>query len=337
MDFAIEIENIHKDFGKNIKALDGVSFSIPSGKIFGLLGPNGAGKTTLVRILTTLLLPTSGYARVAGYDVVRDASLLREVIGLTGQYGAIDDNMTGFENLYMVGKLYHLSGKEAKRRAEGLLEKFDLIDAAKRLVKTYSGGMRRRLDLCASLVGDPKVLFLDEPTTGLDPKSRIALWEIIEDLVKSGTTILLTTQYLEEADKLSQNLAVIDKGRIIAKGSPQELKSRFGGDVVELHIKNKSETKRAAFEIATLGAERPHIEEDVGRITLPVSDGAGVLVDVIRVLDREKIFIEDIILRRPTLDEVFLKLTGHEAEERQEFISNIEKKQGGEIFIYENK
>lgn len=327
MDFAIEVENIHKDFGKNIKALDGVSLSIPSGKIFGLLGPNGAGKTTLVRVLTTLLLPTSGKATVAGYDVIRDADLLRSIIGLTGQYAALDDNMTGYENLFMVGKLYHLPGKVAKKRAEELLERFDLAPSAKRLARTYSGGMRRRLDLSASLVGNPKVLFLDEPTTGLDPHSRITLWEIIKDLAKGGTTILLTTQYLEEADKLAENLAVIDKGHIIAKGTPRELKSRFGGDVVELHVRDKLETNRAASEIVGFGTEKPHIEEDMGKVTLPVAGGAGVLVDIVRVLDREKIFIEDIILRRPTLDEVFLKLTGQETEETQE----------GEIFIYENK
>lgn len=337
MDFSIEIKDIHKDFGKKIKALDGINLTIPSGKIFGLLGPNGAGKTTLVRILSTLLLPTQGSAKIGDLDVVKDAPSVRGIIGLTGQYTALDDNMTGFENLFMVAKLYHLSNKEAKRKAEELLEKFDLSGASKRLAKTYSGGMKRRLDLSASLIADPKVLFLDEPTTGLDIHSRIALWQIIEDLAGSGTTILLTTQYLEEADNLSDNIAVIDKGHIIAEGTPRQLKGQVGGDVIELHVRDKKEIASAASAISQFGTNTAFIEEDTGRITLPVSGGASILVDVIRVLDKEKIFIEDIVLRRPTLDEVFIKLTGHKAKERGESVGKIEKIEGGEVFIYENK
>ena len=337
MDFSIEIKDIHKDFGKKIKALDGINLNIPTGKIFGLLGPNGAGKTTLVRILSTLLLPSSGSARVGKFDAVADAEQLREIIGLTGQYAALDDNMTGFENLFMVGKLYHLSNKEAKGRAGELLEKFDLSKASKRLARTYSGGMRRRLDLSASLVGDPKILFLDEPTTGLDIHSRIALWKMIEDLAKSGTTILLTTQYLEEADRLADNLAVIDSGKIIAEGTPRQLKAQVGGDVVELHVKDKSEAGAAASAISQFGTNSSGIEEETGKVKLPVAGGAPVLVDIIRLLDKRQIFIEDIVLRRPTLDEVFIKLTGHEAKERGESVGKIEKIEGGEVFIYENK
>jgi len=337
MDFSIETKDIHKDFGKKIKALDGISLIVPTGKIFGLLGPNGAGKTTLVRILTTLLLPTSGSAKIGELDVIKDASSVREIIGLTGQYTALDDNMTGFENLYMVAKLYHLSNKEARKKAEELLVKFDLLEASKRLVKTYSGGMRRRLDLSASLVKDPKILFLDEPTTGLDIHSRIALWQIIEDLANGGTTILLTTQYLEEADRLSDNLAVIDHGRIIAEGTPRQLKSQVGGEVVELHVRDKNEAAYAASAISQFGTNSSKIEKDSGKVTLPVKGGASVLVDIIRLLDKRQIFIEDIVLRRPTLDEVFIKLTGHETEERGESIKNIEKKESGEVFIYENK
>lgn len=331
---AIEVSNICKFFNKNIKALEGVNLSVPSGKIFGLLGPNGAGKTTLVRVLTTLLPPTSGTAKVLGLDVLRDAEKLRFLIGLTGQYTSVDENMTGFENLYMVGRLYHMSNSKALEKSKALLQRFDLTDAAKRLVKTYSGGMRRKLDLAASLIADPKMLFLDEPTTGLDPQSRIALWSIIKELRDKGTTILLTTQYLEEADRLADNLVVIDRGKIIAKGTPKELKTQVGGDVVELHVKDKKDIMRAKRAIENFGRGESHIDEDAGKITLPVAGGASILVDIIRKLDNEKIFIEDINLRRPTLDEVFLSLTGKKAEERGENLSKIETKKEEEIFVY---
>lgn len=314
MSAAIEVNNIYKFFNKNIKALEKVNLLVPSGKIFGLLGPNGAGKTTLVRILTTLLSPSSGTAKVLGLDVLKDAEKLRFLIGLTGQYAAVDENMTGFENLYMVGRLYHMSSSKALEKSDALLQRFDLISAAKRLVKTYSGGMRRKLDLAASLIADPKILFLDEPTTGLDPQSRIALWSIIKELKNRGTTILLTTQYLEEADRLADNLAVIDRGRIIAKGTPKDLKAQVGGDVVELHIKDKRDILRAKRTIENFGRAESHVDEDTGKITLPVTGGASILVSIIRKLDNEKIFIEDINLRRPTLDEVFLSLTGRKAE-----------------------
>lgn len=336
MDYSIETIDIHKDFGSKVKALDGITLTIPTGKIFGLLGPNGAGKTTLIRVLSTLLLPTSGIAKIGELDLVSDAAKIREIIGLTGQYTALDENMTGFENLYMVGKLYHLSNKDAKERAAGLLDKFDLTDASKRLAKTYSGGMKRRLDLAASLVGDPKVLFLDEPTTGLDIHSRITLWGIIKNLSKSGTTILLTTQYLEEADNLSDNIAVIDKGRIIAQGTPRQLKTQVGGDVVEIHVREKNQAPSAAAAISQYGINSFRIDQETGKITLPVEGGASVLVDIVRTLDNKQIFIEDIVLRRPTLDEVFIKLTGYEAKERGEEVSEIEKTEKGEIFIYEN-
>ncbi len=311
----IEVEGLRKSFGE-VVALDGVDLEVAEGTVFGLLGPNGAGKTTTVRILTTLLHPDAGLARVAGYDVVREAEALRHVIGLAGQAAAIDPNLTGRENLEMVGRLYHLSPTEARRRAGEVLERFDLAEAADRPARTYSGGMRRRLDLGASLVGRPRVLFLDEPTTGLDPRSRLELWDVIRELVREGTTLLLTTQYLEEADRLADVIAVVDRGRVIARGTADELKARVGGEVLAVRVSDRSRVPEAAGAILGLGPGGGKVDNNTGEITIPVGgDGTRLLVEAVRRLDAEGIELADISLRRPTLDDVFLALTGHAAEE----------------------
>ena len=306
-------DRLVKRFGE-VEAVKGVDLAVQPGTVFGLLGPNGAGKTTTVRILTTLLEPDEGRAEVAGFDVVRDAVQLRPVIGLAGQFAAVDENLTGLENLEMVGRLYHLPRAEARRRAEQVLERFDLADAAHRNAKTYSGGMRRRLDVGASLVGRPKVLFMDEPTTGLDPRSRLVLWELIRDLQKEGTTLLLCTQYLEEADQLCDRIAVIDLGTVIAEGTSEELKDKIGGEVLELHVA-ADHLSRAAGTLRGLGAGEPTTDEETRLIRVPVgSEGPTVLLETVRRLDDAGIEIEDIALHRPTLDDVFLSLTGHAAE-----------------------
>lgn len=305
----IRVRDIGKSFGE-VRALRGVSLDVPKGSILGLLGPNGAGKTTLVRILTTLLLPDGGEASISGYDVVEKPAAVRDHIGLAGQYAAVDENLSGKENLELVGRLYHLPWSVVENRATELLERFSLTDAAKRLVKTYSGGMRRRLDLAASLVGEPEVLFLDEPTTGLDPRSRAELWEIIEELVEGGTTVLLTTQYLEEADYLADTIVMIDRGMVIAEGTARELKSKIGGGVLELHVADKERSEAAGAALAGLGA--PHIDDVSRSITIPVEDGAKTLIEAMRIMDAQGIEIADIELRKPTLDEVFLELTGKE-------------------------
>ncbi len=294
-----------------VHALDDVSISVPYGSVFGLLGPNGAGKTTLVRILTTLLQQNSGNASVAGHDTRTSANEVRANIGLTGQNAATDEHLTGRENLNLVGKLYHVGTAARLARTGELLEKFDLTEFADRPTKTYSGGQRRRLDLAMSLFNNPKVLFLDEPTTGLDPQSRNALWRIIKELVADGTTVLLTTQYLEEADHLCDTIVVIDHGKIIAEGSPRELKSKIGGDVLEIHLNEISATARAAEMLAHIGHETPHTDLELGMISIPTARGANGLVEAVRVLDTARITIADIALRRPTLDDVFLTLTGH--------------------------
>jgi ABC-2 type transport system ATP-binding protein len=311
---AIVVEGLKKHF-KEVKAVDGIDLEVRPQSVFGLLGPNGAGKTTAVRILTTLLHPDGGRAQVAGYDVVKDAERLRHVIGLAGQYAAVDENLTGLENLEMVGRLYHLPTAEARRRAQTVLERFELSDAANRTAKTYSGGMRRRLDLGASLVGRPQVLFLDEPTTGLDPRSRLEMWDIIRELVHDGTTLLLTTQYLEEADRLADHIAVIDGGHVIAEGTSDELKDRVGGEVLEIRVANRERVGAAAGVVLGLGPGGGKADNNSGEITIPVgSDGTSILTEAVRRLDAEEIKLADIALRRPSLDDVFLSLTGHAAE-----------------------
>lgn len=313
-DIAVHAEGLVKEFGE-VKALDGIDLTVKRGQVVGLLGPNGAGKTTTVRILSTLLKPTAGRATVAGFDVVRQPDEVRRVIGLTGQYAAVDEYLTGRENLRMFGDLYHLSPKYVKERSAELLDWFDLTDAADRPAKTYSGGMRRRLDLAASLVAQPSILFLDEPTTGLDPRSRLGLWGVIENLVSQGTTVLLTTQYLEEADQLAEDIVVIDHGRVIAHGTSEQLKDQIGGDRVEVTVVDPSATARAAEALRSVASGDPLIEEL--RVSVPVSGGSTVLVDAIRALDAQGVEVSDLQLRRPTLDDVFMSLTGHAAEDEQ--------------------
>jgi ABC-2 type transport system ATP-binding protein len=308
------LTKIYRTGKKEVRALDGLDLVVPQGNVIGLLGPNGAGKTTTVRILATLLQPDSGRAMVAGYDVISQAQELRSVIGLSGQYAAVDENLTGRENLFMFGRLYQLDKPTAKRRADELLDQFNLSDAGDRVVKTYSGGMRRRLDLASALCGRPAVLFLDEPTTGLDPRSRLALWEVIRDRVREGTTILLTTQYLEEADELAHSIAVVDTGRIIARGTADELKSQIGGERIEVVVHDRDEIARAVALLSRDCEGDCSVDEHTRRITVPARGGAQTLTQVLRDLDEAGIAIDDIGLRRPTLDDVFLALTGHAAE-----------------------
>jgi ABC-2 type transport system ATP-binding protein len=311
---AVLAEGLQKHFGTT-HALRGVDLSVARGTICGLLGPNGAGKTTTVRILTTLLRPDAGHARVAGFDVVRQAEQVRYRIGLAGQQAAVDELLTGRANLEMVGRLYHMPARAARRRADELLERFDLVGAADRIAKGYSGGMRRRLDLAASLVAAPPVLFLDEPTTGLDPRSRRDMWEVIGELVANGTTILLTTQYLEEADRLADRIVVIDTGTVIASGTPDELKTTVGGERIDIVIPDHADLSAAVAALRRAGGAEPSVEPDTRRVTIPADSGAAALTAVVRELDAAGIAPEDIALRRPTLDEVFLQLTGHAATE----------------------
>ncbi|MFC7305247.1 ATP-binding cassette domain-containing protein [Streptomyces monticola] len=312
---AIYAEGLVKHFG-DVKALDGVDIDVPEGTVLGLLGPNGAGKTTAVRCLTTLLTPDSGKAVVAGIDVLKHPNEVRRSIGLSGQFAAVDEYLTGRENLQMVGQLYQMSAKAAKQRAGELLEQFNLADAADRPSKTYSGGMRRRLDLAAALVVRPPVMFMDEPTTGLDPRNRQGLWEVIKDLVDGGTTLLLTTQYLEEADHLAHDICVVDHGRVIARGTSDQLKAQTGGERVEVvvHDRDRIATAEEILRGFAKGGGGTKVEEHTRKLTVPVAGGAKLLAEVIRELDARGIEIDDIGLRRPTLDDVFISLTGHAAE-----------------------
>ena len=325
---AIYAEGLVKTFG-DVKALDGVDLDVPEATVLGLLGPNGAGKTTAVRVLTTLLRPDSGQAVVAGIDVLKNPTAVRRSIGLSGQFAAVDEYLTGRENLQMVGQLYQMSGRDAKKRASVLLERFRLADAADRTAKTYSGGMRRRLDLAAALVVSPPVMFMDEPTTGLDPRNRQQLWEVIEELVAGGTTLLLTTQYLEEADRLAHDIAVVDHGKVIARGTSDQLKAQTGGERIELVVHERAHLApaREILERHQLGgASRDGcaVEEHTRKLTVPVTGGAKLLAEVIRELDTSGIEIDDIGLRRPTLDDVFISLTGHAAEDEPEVKADAE-------------
>jgi ABC-2 type transport system ATP-binding protein len=314
---------LSKSFG-DVRALCDVDIDVARGTVLGLLGPNGAGKTTFVRLLTTLLEPDAGDGWVAGLHIVRDAAKLREQIGLAGQYAAVDENLTGLENLTMVGRLYGSPRAAARARGEELLERFDLVDAAKRATKTYSGGMRRRLDLAAALVAKPPVLFLDEPTTGLDPRSRLSLWDVIEGLVAEGTTVLLTTQYLDEADRLADSIAVIDHGQVIAQGTSDELKDMIGGERLEVSLDEGADVQAAITALASMCDEPPVADGLLVRVG--VREHHGAIVDAVHLLSEAGVGVDDLVLRRPTLDDVFLSLTGHAAEEP----AGAEHESGGE-------
>jgi ABC-2 type transport system ATP-binding protein len=306
----IRASGLVKHYGE-VRALDGLDLAVPEGTVLGLLGPNGAGKTTAVRILTTLLVPDAGTVEVAGVDVLADPQEVRKRIGLSGQTAAVDEHLSGYENLEMVGRLYRLGFKRAKARAHELLERFDLSEASDRPVRTYSGGMRRRLDLAAALVAEPPVLFLDEPTTGLDPRSRINMWDVIRELLRHGTTLLLTTQYLEEADQLADDIIVIDHGRAIAHGTANELKAQVGGERIELVVAGPADLLTARGVAAKLAVGDLHVDEHTNAISVPVSGGAKDLMAALRLLDEADVEVLDVGLRRPTLDDVFLALTGH--------------------------
>ena len=312
MALAISARGLAKNYGE-VRALDGIDLDVEQGTVVGLLGPNGSGKTTTVRILATLLSADGGSAQVGGHDVATAPSAVREVIGLTGQYAAVDEYLTGRENLELFGRLFHLGKKQAAQRADELLHRFDLSEAADRGIKGYSGGMRRRLDLAASLIGHPQVLFLDEPTTGLDPRSRIGMWSVISELVQDGTTVLLTTQYLEEADQLAQRIVVLDHGRVIAGGTADELKSQVGGDRIEVVVGHGFDLAAAASTLGRVLNSEVAVEDVERKLVASVSTGSAAIIAAVRALDESKIAIDDIALRRPTLDDVFLSLTGHVA------------------------
>lgn len=311
-------ENLVKTYDKGkVTALNGLSLDVEEGTVLGVLGPNGAGKTTTVRILATLLTPDSGHATVAGIDVIKDPDKVREVIGLSGQYAAVDETLTGWDNLVMFSRLYHLSPSAAKKRAEELLEQFSLTDAARRPIRTYSGGMRRRLDLAASLIVRPKILFLDEPTTGLDPRGRQEMWGVIDGLVKDGTTLLLTTQYLEEADQLADDIAVIDHGTVIARGTSDQLKRQVGGERLEIIVESQ-DLKKVTEIVEKVSGGKASVDEGSRQVSAPVTTGSKALIEAARSLDDAGIHPLDIGLKRPSLDDVFIALTGHVAEEKKE-------------------
>ena len=311
-------ENLVKTYDKGaVKALNGLSLDVEEGTVLGVLGPNGAGKTTTVRILATLLTPDSGHATVAGIDVIKNPDAVREVIGLSGQYAAVDETLTGWDNLVMFSRLYHLSPSASKKRAEELLEQFSLTDAARRPIRTYSGGMRRRLDLAASLIVKPKILFLDEPTTGLDPRGRQEMWGVIDGLVKDGTTLLLTTQYLEEADQLADDIAVIDHGTVIARGTSDQLKRQVGGERLEIVVEAQ-DLKKATEIVEKVSGGKAAVDEGTRQVSAPVTTGSKALIEAARSLDDANIHPLDIGLKRPSLDDVFIALTGHVAEEKKE-------------------
>jgi len=329
MSKSIIAENLVKTYRDGqVKALDGLTLDVEEGTVLSILGPNGAGKTTTVRVLATLLTPDSGHATVAGIDVVKNPKAVREIIGLSGQYAAVDETLSGWDNLVMFGRLYHLNAAAAKVRASELLEQFGLTEAAKRPIKTYSGGMRRRLDLAAALIVRPKVLFLDEPTTGLDPRGRMDMWAVIEGLVKDGVTLLLTTQYLEEADQLADDIVVVDHGKVIARGSSDELKQQVGGERIEL-IVAQSDIESARQVIERVTKATAHLDEGLRRLSAPVNNGSAALLDVIREFDAQGIRPLDIAMKRPSLDDVFLSLTGHLAElEEDQTDAKAGKKRG---------
>jgi ABC-2 type transport system ATP-binding protein len=309
---AIEVEGLVKLYN-NVHALDGLDLTVPEGTVLGLLGPNGAGKTTCVRILSTLLKPDSGKASIMGIDVIHQPQQVRRIIGLSGQYAAVDEYLTGYENLEMIGRLYHLGRAEARARAQDLLERFDLTDAANRTVKTYSGGMRRRLDLAGALVARPPVIFLDEPTTGLDPRSRLGMWDVIGERVRQGATLLLTTQYMEEADQLADDIVVLDHGTAIARGTPDELKRQIGGERLEVAVVDRNDLGTVASILKALGSAEPVVDTEARQVAIPVTGGVRALTEAVRQLDAADIQVADIGVRRPTLDDVFLQLTGHAA------------------------
>jgi len=327
---SISVSSISKRFGK-VQALDNMSLSVQPGTIFALLGPNGSGKTTLVRILTTLLRPDSGRAHIGDLDVVKEASKVRPLIGLAGQYPAVDENLTGRENLEMIGQLYHMGSLKARARSLELLQIFALSEAGGRRVKTYSGGMRRRLDLAATLVASPPILFLDEPTTGLDPRSRLGLWEVISRQAKNCNTVFLTTQYLEEADRLADKIAIMENGRVIRQGTPQELKECCGGSPqVNIKLADRVCTREAVAALSEISLESVHVNPETSEISLPASDGPSGLTKVGRRLDAAGIIIEEIGLKQPTLDDVFLAITGHSAQKTGEEIEKTDQP-GGDI------
>ncbi|NQW65236.1 MAG: ATP-binding cassette domain-containing protein [Actinobacteria bacterium] len=326
---SIVAQDLLKTYNKgSIRALDRLSLDVEEGTVLGVLGPNGAGKTTTVRILATLLTPDSGSATVAGIDVIKHPDKVREVIGLSGQYAAVDETLTGWDNLVMFGRLYHLGKAASIKRAEELLERFSLTESARRPIKTYSGGMRRRLDLAASLIVKPKVLFLDEPTTGLDPRGRLEMWGVIEELVKDGVTLLLTTQYLDEADQLADDIAVIDHGKVIARGTSDQLKREVGGERLEVVVEQAHVAQTMAI-VAKISGTKASFDEGLRKISAPVTTGAGALIEVLRALDGAGIHPLDVALKRPSLDDVFMALTGHVAEVEEVPTDSKKKRKGG--------